>query len=72
MMTWLMDRVDLYKLEEMSMKGSGSTIRQKVRESTSTKMALHTLDSGITINNMAMVMKNGQMEQNTKVVMLRE
>ena len=55
----------------MSTKANGLTTKHKERESISIKMVLPTQESGITINNMDTVTKNGQMELNTKEIMFR-
>ena len=69
---WLMVRGDSSKLEETFMKESGSTIRLKEKEFTFIRMEPHTQDSGTTISNTVMATKNGQMELNMRVTMLKE
>ena len=46
-------------------------IKLKEKECISIKMVLRTLDNGIMINSMAMVIKNGLMELNMKVIMFK-
>jgi len=54
------------------MRESGSMIRQKGKESTSIKMELLIQDNGSMTSSMAMEIRNGQMELNTKGTMYRE
>ena len=56
----------------MFTKDNGSTIKLKVRESTSIKMELHILENGITINSMVTVTKNGQTVLSMMETMWRE
>ena len=72
LMIWLVDKVDSFKLEEMSTKVNGLMIKPKVKGYTSIKMALHIQDSGIMTSSMGMGMRNGRMELNTRETMLKE
>jgi len=55
----------------MSIKDNGLMIRQKEKVYIFIKMVLHIQDNGIMINNMVMDIKNGQMEQNIKVIIYK-
>lgn len=54
------------------MRVNGSMIKLRVKVYTSIKMVLLTLANGSMINSMDMAMRNGQMELNTKEIMLKE
>lgn len=56
----------------MFTKVSGLMIKHRERVFTFIKMALLILGNGSMISNMGMVMKNGQMEQSMREIMLRE
>lgn len=54
------------------MKESGLMIKQKERVYTFILMELRIRESGITINNMGMDIKNGQMDHSMRGIMLKE
>lgn len=56
----------------MFIRVSGLMIKQRERGFTFIKMALLILANGSMISNMGMAMKNGQMAQNMRAIMLRE
>lgn len=69
---WPTVKEDSFKQAAMSIKESGSTIKQRERVYISTRMALPIQENGITISSMAMVIRNGQMGLNMKGTMLKE
>ena len=72
LMIWLVAKVGSFKPEEMSTKENGLMTKLKVKGYTSIKMVLPIPDSGIMTSNMGMDIRNGQMELNTRVTMLKE
>jgi hypothetical protein len=56
----------------MYTRDSGSMIRQKAKEFTSTRMVHHILGSGIMTSNTDMATKSGQMGHSMKVTIFKE
>lgn len=69
---WPMDRVDSFTLKVMFMKENGLTIKPTDMVFILILTEVVTKANGTKINNMDLVLNNGQMVLNTKVNMNRE
>lgn len=70
--TWPTEKEDSYSQWEMSMKENGSMTRLREEGYIFIRTALPTQASGTTINSTATDIRNGQTEQSTRAIMLKE